>query len=703
MTFRRYNVPVRRLALPLLGALAALVVLSGAGAGTFPGFNGLVAFGCGSGICTATDDGTVYGSPLISPGANPAWSASGARLAFQRGADIYTANADGTGQVLFKTGASAPTWAPDDTTIAFVESDGHIWQRDSSSSTESQLTSGTSVEADPSYSPDGTEIAYSSLANGDTDAHIWIKPLPSGAPAQITSGSTNDVAPSWSPDGSTIVYSADGELTAVSTTPPYTTTDLGVAGTDPSYSPDGTEISFVTATQKLEIYDTFFGTAQAVSAASSFASSDTDWGTASPPTSGSGGPTNTSYPRIILTSGDSGPVVGHTLVANVGSWSGTFPISYSYQWKRCDPADPVNGACVAISGATSSFYAPSADDYGKRLRVAVTATNSQGSTSQNSEVSAIVQALAAKNTATPQITPDGTNQVDQQLSLTAGTWTGSTPITYTYSWRRCNPVGDLASCVPITGATASTYTPTVADIGSALRVWITGTNLAGSDTTITNHTYPIVDKPHFAPSIGVAASITGATFPGRQLTGSVGTFVGDPPIATSFRWFRCDATGQACHAIRRATTIVYHPVAADVGSTLRLFVSASNAYGKLTELSDPTGAIAATPPHVRGRRIVDTNRGHYLAGGGHDDVIFGRGGNDTILGGAGDDRLYGGPGNDVITGGSGADRIYAGPGSDTIDVADGERDVVDCGAGNDHVIADAVDIVRKNCEVVTPK
>jgi Ca2+-binding RTX toxin-like protein len=54
----------------------------------------------------------------------------------------------------------------------------------------------------------------------------------------------------------------------------------------------------------------------------------------------------------------------------------------------------------------------------------------------------------------------------------------------------------------------------------------------------------------------------------------------------------------------------------------------------------------------------------------------------------------------VITGGSGADRLYGGPGSDTIDAADDERDVVDCGRGNDRVIADSFDKVS-HCEVVS--
>jgi Ca2+-binding RTX toxin-like protein len=274
------------------------------------------------------------------------------------------------------------------------------------------------------------------------------------------------------------------------------------------------------------------------------------------------------------------------------------------------------------------------------------------------------------------------------------------PIAFTYSWRRCDPVGDFASCVPIVGATSSTYVPTVADIGFSLRVWITGSNLAGTDTLITNHTFPIIDKQHFAPSATLSPSVAGAALPKRQLTADIGTFSGDLPIATSMQWYRCDAVGDDCHAIPKATKVVYFPVAADVGFTLRLFVFATNAYGKLVATSDPTTAVAANPPNIRGKRIVGTRGSDYLAGTGHDDTIIGLAGSDTILGGAGDDRIDGGRGNDVITGGSGADHIDAGPGSDTINAADGERDVVACGSGSDHAIVDKVDVVH-DCELIT--
>lgn len=60
----------------------------------------------------------------------------------------------------------------------------------------------------------------------------------------------------------------------------------------------------------------------------------------------------------------------------------------------------------------------------------------------------------------------------QTLTATTGTWSGATPITYAYQWRR-----DSAD---ISGATAATYGLGVADIGATITVRVTATNSAGS-------------------------------------------------------------------------------------------------------------------------------------------------------------------------------------------------------------------------------
>jgi hypothetical protein len=68
--------------------------------------------------------------------------------------------------------------------------------------------------------------------------------------------------------------------------------------------------------------------------------------------------------------------LGQTLTASPGTWSGSTPISYTYQWQRCDST---GGKCAAVSGATGVTYVVSSADAGSTLRVSVTATNSVGS------------------------------------------------------------------------------------------------------------------------------------------------------------------------------------------------------------------------------------------------------------------------------------------------------------------------------------
>ncbi|MEN3311281.1 MAG: trimeric autotransporter adhesin [Actinomycetota bacterium] len=82
---------------------------------------------------------------------------------------------------------------------------------------------------------------------------------------------------------------------------------------------------------------------------------------------------------------------GETLTADPGTWSGTQPFTFTYQWLRCDS----NGNnCSNIIGAASKTYTLASADVGNRLRVRVRASNSVATRSATSLTSAIV---AAKN------------------------------------------------------------------------------------------------------------------------------------------------------------------------------------------------------------------------------------------------------------------------------------------------------------------
>jgi hypothetical protein len=91
-----------------------------------------------------------------------------------------------------------------------------------------------------------------------------------------------------------------------------------------------------------------------------------------------------------------------------------------------------------------------------------------------------------------------------------------------------------------------------------------------------------------------------------------------------------------------------------------------------------------------------------LNGGDGGDRLDGRDGSDTLNGGSGDDKLYGGSDGDRLTGGPGKNTYSGGNGKDTINSANGNRETVNCGAGRDKVIADAVDRL-KHCEKVKRK
>jgi hypothetical protein len=182
---------------------------------------------------------------------------------------------------------------------------------------------------------------------------------------------------------------------------------------------------------------------------------------------------------------------GARLTASRGTWTGTAPISYAYQWVRCgvDGGQPDGGNCAIVSGASENQYRLVRADVGFRMRVRVTASNADGSKTAASNPTAVVTG-APVNTAQPVVR--GTTVVGQVLSADPGSWSGTQPISYSYRWLRCNSQG--GDCVGIGGANRSTYRLTNDDIGHKLRFNLTARNSAGSSTVISNES-GVVTEP----------------------------------------------------------------------------------------------------------------------------------------------------------------------------------------------------------------
>jgi hypothetical protein len=94
-------------------------------------------------------------------------------------------------------------------------------------------------------------------------------------------------------------------------------------------------------------------------------------------------PTGSSPPTITGAAQE-----GQLLTASPGTWNGTQPISFTYQWQRCNAA---GSGCGPIGGATGSGYQLTSADVGATIRVKVIAANSVGSATATSHATAVVQ------------------------------------------------------------------------------------------------------------------------------------------------------------------------------------------------------------------------------------------------------------------------------------------------------------------------
>jgi hypothetical protein len=264
-----------------LGCLAIALIVVPSAQAAYPGANGRVVFVNSTGIASANPDGTDF-KQLTTVGGNvsdqnPAWSADGTKIVFDRNDgssefndQVWTMNADGSGAAPVPRSEPASDFGPyffPDGRIVFAregisDPDPEIWVMNADGSGQSQLTDNDTADFDPTVSPDGKSIAFARVV-GDAELAIY-RMDPNGANVSLLATDHTgdpqicDFSPNYSPDGSTVVFArSQGAQVCTPVRNLYTvpagvgagvpltnSTDFDTVFAAPAYSPDGSQIVF---------------------------------------------------------------------------------------------------------------------------------------------------------------------------------------------------------------------------------------------------------------------------------------------------------------------------------------------------------------------------------------------------------------------------------------------------------------------------
>ena len=305
-------------------------------------------------------------------------------------------------------------------------------------------------------------------------------------------------------------------------------------------------------------------------------------------------PTNVTPPEITGVAQE-----GQTLTAKPGSWENA-PQGPRWQWLRCSSG---GRSCSNIGSATAATYTVTATDLKHTIKVSETVENGAGRSKP--ATSPATKAVPVPPTSPPALTTapkiSGTPTQGLTVTATAGSWSNQ-PFAFARQWLRCDHSG--LGCVGISGATSLSYTLTGADVGHTLVLRETAANAAGMTAGLSKPSAVVAGA---VPVATLPPTINGVVQQGQTLTADHGRWTNEP-TAYAYQWKRCNEKGGQCKLVAGAIARTYTPTSADVGKTLSVSETASNATG--AGKPSPSGATAkvlpGAPENVAAPKILGT-------------------------------------------------------------------------------------------------
>jgi len=231
---------------------------SGSNVSTDVDYHGWLTSSNLNGVCSAPAPAPVGNGKIVFT----AWNSGGK-------SDIFVMDNNSFNEVNLTNSAGNndfdPVWSPDGTQIAFTsDRDGNneIYVMNADGTGVVRLTNEPGNDAQPAWSPDGTKLLF--ISNRDDNNEVWVMNADGTGATQLTSTASpvTHKNPTWKPDGSRIAYTSnkdtvpsDGRLDEIYLANPDGTGEVRLTTTPnsvtnpyysrkPDWSPDGSKILF---------------------------------------------------------------------------------------------------------------------------------------------------------------------------------------------------------------------------------------------------------------------------------------------------------------------------------------------------------------------------------------------------------------------------------------------------------------------------